>query len=120
MNSKITTNSQLSTTESKKQQQTKKTTRTGTESQIQRPYGMLSAGRGKEENGGKGTGIKKHSWQLQNRQGNVKDSIGNEEAKECILMTHGHKLRQGVIAGGRRHTEQGGAKGKKIGTIVIA
>ena len=33
MNSKLTTNSQLSTTEPKKQKQTKQTTRTGTESQ---------------------------------------------------------------------------------------
>ena len=32
MNIKMTTNSQLSTTESKKQKQTKQTTRTGTES----------------------------------------------------------------------------------------
>ena len=44
MNSKMTTNSQLSTTEPKKQKQTKQTTRTGTESQKWRSHGGLSAG----------------------------------------------------------------------------
>ena len=44
MNSKMTTNSQLSTAESKKQ--TKQTTRTGIESQKWRSHGGLSVGRG--------------------------------------------------------------------------
>ena len=57
-NSKMTTNSQLSTTELKKQKQTKQTTRTGTKPQKWRSHGGLSAGRG--ENEGKGTGNKKH------------------------------------------------------------
>ena len=46
MNSKMTTNSQLPTTEHKrktKQKQTKQTTRTGTESQKWRSHGGLSA-----------------------------------------------------------------------------
>ena len=30
-----------------------------------------------------------------NRQGEVKNSIGNGEAKELICMTHGHGLREG-------------------------
>ena len=47
MNIKMTTNSQLSTTESKKQKQTKQTTRTVTESLIWRSHGGLSAGRGR-------------------------------------------------------------------------
>ena len=58
MNGKMTTNSQLSTTEPKKtqkQKQTKQTTRTGTESQKWRSHGGLSAGRGRGENGQKGT-----------------------------------------------------------------
>ena len=46
MYSKMTTNSQLSTTEPKKQKQTKQTTRTGTESQKQRLHGGLHWGRG--------------------------------------------------------------------------
>ena len=58
----MTTNTQLSTTESKKQKQTMQTTRIGIESDIWRPFGVLLVGRGKEENGGKGTGSKKYNW----------------------------------------------------------
>ena len=49
MNSKMTTNSQLSTTEPKrkKQKQTKQTTRTGAESQKWKSYVGLSLGEGK-------------------------------------------------------------------------
>ena len=63
MNSKIITNSQLSTTEPKKQKQkqTKQTTRTGTESQKWRSHGGLSAGIGSGVSGEKGTGNKKHT-----------------------------------------------------------
>ena len=46
--------------------------------------------------GGKGTGNKKHKWQEQNREGEVKNSLGNGEAKELICMTHGHKPSSGV------------------------
>ena len=56
----MTTNSQLSTTEPKKQKHTKQTTRTGTESQKWRSHGELLAERGK--NGGNGTGNKKYKW----------------------------------------------------------
>ena len=52
-------------------------------------------GRGGGENGGKGTGNKKHKWQAQTRQGEVKNSIGNVEARQLICMTHGHELRWG-------------------------
>ena len=57
MNSKMTTNSQLSTTKrkTKTKQQTKQTTRTGTESQTWRSHGGLSAGKGRM--GGKVQGI---------------------------------------------------------------
>ena len=52
MNSKVTTNSQLSTTEPKRQKQTKQTTRVGTESKKWRSHGGLSTreweGEGKE------------------------------------------------------------------------
>ena len=84
MNIKMITNSQLSTTVPKKiqkQKRTKQTSRIGTDSQKQRSHGGLSAGRRRGENGGKGTGNKKHKWQVQNRQGVVKNSIGNGEAK---------------------------------------
>ena len=63
MNSKMTTNSQLSITEPKKQkhqQQTKQTTRTGTESQKWRSHGRLSAGRAMERMGEKLQGFKNY------------------------------------------------------------
>ena len=60
MNIKMTTTSQLSTTESKKQ--TTQTTTTGTESQKWRSHGELSAERGWEEDEGKGVRDKKHKW----------------------------------------------------------
>ena len=59
--SKMTTNSQLSTTEPKKQKQTKQTTRTGTESQKWRSHGGLLVGKGRGRMGGKGIGNKKHN-----------------------------------------------------------
>ena len=59
INSKMTTNSQLSTTEAKqKQKQTKQTMRTGTELR----NGGLSAGRWRGENGGDSRGNNKHNW----------------------------------------------------------
>ena len=48
---------------------------------------------GMEEKGGKGTGNNKHKWQVQNRQGEVKNRMGNGEAKEFIGRTHGHECR---------------------------
>ena len=56
MNSKMTTNSQLSTSNLKKQKQkqTKQTTRTGTEPQKWRSHGGLSTGEWEVERGGKG------------------------------------------------------------------
>ena len=35
-----------------------------------------------------------------NRQGEVKNSIGNVKAKELTCMTHGHELRGGMPVGG--------------------
>ena len=57
--------------------------------------------RWRRENGGKDTGNKKHKWQIQNRQGKVKNNIGNGEVKELICVTHGHELRLGgMLVGG--------------------
>ena len=56
--------------------------------------------KGKGENEGKGTGNKKHNWQVQNRQREVENSIGNGEAKELTYMTHGHELIQENVGGG--------------------
>ena len=68
--------------------------------------------KGKRENGGKGTGNKKHNWYLQNRW-DVKNSIGNGEAKEFICMMHGHELMGGMLEG--MGVPGGGAKGEKVG-----
>ena len=64
MDSKMTTNTQLLTTKPKKpkNKKTKQTARTGTESQKWRSHGGLAAGRGRQENGEKGRGNKKHKW----------------------------------------------------------
>ena len=64
MNSKMTTNSELSTSEPKKTKtKSKQTTRTGTESQKWRSHGGLSVGRGRQRIGGEeGTENKKHNW----------------------------------------------------------
>ena len=51
--------------------------------------------------------------------GEIKNSMGNEEAKELICMTHGHELRWGN-AGGRGCAGRRGRKGRKNGTTVIA
>ena len=91
------TNSQLSTTEPKKQSQ--ETTRTETNSQKWRSHGRLLVGRGRGRMGGKGTGNKKKSRYVQNTQGEVKNSIGNEEVKEHICKAHGHEPRQGNTGG---------------------
>ena len=55
------------------------------------------SGRGRE---GKGTENKQHKWQVENRQGEGKNSIGNVEAKELICMTHGHELKGEMQVGG--------------------
>ena len=46
-----------------------------------------------------------------NRQGEVKDSIGNVEAEELICTTHGHELK-GRNAGGRGCAGWRGIKGE--------
>ena len=59
MNSKMTINSQSSTTEPKEKKKLSKQLEQE-ENHKQRSHGGLSAGRGKEENGGEVTGNKKH------------------------------------------------------------
>ena len=51
-----------------------------------------------------------------NRQGEVKKSIGNGEAKEFICMTHGHELREGT-AGRNGSTGYRRAKREKLGQL---
>ena len=55
---------------------------------------------------------------VQNRQGDVKNSIGNREAKELICTIHGHELTGGLLEG--REVSGRAGKGGKIGTTVIA
>ena len=97
----------------------KQTTRIGTESQKWRSYGWMVISReGKGENGGTGTGNKKNKWQVQNRQGEVNNNIGNGEAKELICITLGHELRLGNAGG--RDLQGRGERGEKNGTTIIA
>ena len=106
LNSKITTNSQLSTTKPKtKHTKTKQTTGTGTESQKWRSHGGLSVGRRRRRMRGKVLGIR--SIIDRYKIGDIKNSIGNGEVKEFICTTHGHELKGGN-AGGR--VVQGGGK----------
>ena len=88
MNSKMIINLQLSTTEpkKKKKERTEQTTRTGPDSQQQRSHGGLSLRKGGVENGGKGTGNMKPKWQVQNRQRDVKNSIGKGEGRELTCQ----------------------------------
>ena len=57
--------------------------------------------RGVGGGGEQGTENKQHKSQVENRQGEGKNSIGNVEAKELISMTHGHELRGEMWEGGR-------------------
>ena len=106
----MTANSQLLTTTLKTK--TKANNQNRNESQKWRSQGGLSAGEG--ERWGKGTENKQHKWQVENRQGEVKNSIGNVEAKELICMTHKHELRGQNMGGGVK------GRGRKIGAIVMA
>ena len=87
-------------------------TRTGTEPQKWRSYRGLSVGEWEGERWGKGTENKQHKWQVENRQREVKNSIGNVEAKELISVTHGHELQGGNVSG-RGCAGQRGIKGRK-------
>ena len=88
----MTTNSQLSTTEPKKINNLSKQLEQEQNHRNGDHMEGYQQGRG-GENGGKGTGNKRHKWQVQNRQGEVKKSIENVEAKELIYTTQGHELR---------------------------
>ena len=60
-----------------------------------------------------GTGNKKHNLQVPNRQGEVKNSVGNVEAKELICITHGHELKGEGILMGDGVQGRGGERGEK-------
>ena len=69
---------------------------------------------GEEENGGKGTGNKKRKRQVQNRQGEIKNGIGNGEAKELICTTHEQELSGGGMLEGRGCEVEGDKWEKKM------
>ena len=121
INSKRKKNSELSTTKPKKKKEEKippQIISKQLEQEQNHRNGDHIEGRGQGKNGKKGTGNKKHKWQVQNRQEEVKNSKGNGEAKELIGMTHEREL-SGVDCwreGG--YCAEGGKK-KKTGTAVI-
>ena len=86
MNSKMTTNSHLSTTEPKnqKQKQTKQTTRTGTESQKWRSHGKVSVGRGK--NGEKEQGIRSINGRYKTDRGRLRIVREMEKPKNLYVQ----------------------------------
>ena len=61
--------------------------------------------------GGKAQEVRSITGRYKNRQGDVKNSIGNGESKELICMTHGHELRVGCWWEGECRKE--GNKGEK-------
>ena len=90
MNSKMTTNSELSTTELKNTKQNKN--KLGKQLEQQQNHRIVDHMEGYQWGGGggecgKGTRNKKHNWQVQNTQGEVKNSMGNGESKELICTT---------------------------------
>ena len=54
---------------------------------------------------------------MQNRQGEVKNSIGNGEAKELKCTTHGYELRWRSAGGRGGYREEGNKVEKKIGQL---
>ena len=96
----MTTNSQLSTTEPKnnnnKKNQTNKLSKQLEQEQNHRNGDHMER---YQWGGGKDTGNKKHKWQVQNRHGDIKNSIGNGVAKDLICRTHRHELREGIAGG---------------------
>ena len=72
-------------------------------------------GGGGERMGEKVEGIRSINGKYK-RDGEVKNSMGNGEAKELICTTHGHELRRGT-AGGVGGAGQRGYKRGKLGKV---
>ena len=105
MNSKMTTNSQLSTTEPKKQ--TQKLSKQLEQEQNHRNEDHME---GYQWGGGGG------EWGA--KVGEVKNSTGNGEAKEVICTTHGHELRREGMLVGVECSEERDKGEKNIGTTI--
>ena len=63
---------------------------------------VIIGGVGEGRMGEKVQGIRSINCRYKIDNGEVKNSIGNGEAKELICTTHGHELRRGGNTGGRR------------------
>ena len=74
-------------------------------------------GRGARKMRGNVQGIRSINGRFK-RDGEVKNNMGNGEAKEFIFMTHGHELKWGHD-GWRGLQGRGGSRGEKNGTTVI-
>ena len=62
--------------------------------------------------GEKVQGLRSTNWSVQNRQGDVKNTIGNRVAKELICIAHGHELRGKIAEGNGRYQVEGGKRAK--------
>ena len=115
MSSKMTTYSQLSTTESKKNKNKNTLSKQPEQEQNHRYGGHKEAyqlGGKQRRMSEKVQGLKSINWYVQNRQQEVRNGKGNEQAKEFICMTHGHELKGGIVGGERRVLGRGGQRGK--------
>ena len=70
--------------------------------------------------GEKVQGIRSINWQVQNRQGEVKNSMGNGKAKELTCAIHGHELRWGNAGGRGGYRMEVNKREEKNGKTVIA
>ena len=113
MNSKMTTNSQLSTIESKNyKQKPSKQTEQEQNNRCRDHLEGYQLGGERVRMGGKVQRLRSIIGRYQIE--DVKKSIGNGEAKELTCMTHGHEPRWGMLLGeGCR--AQGNKEEKKMG-----
>ena len=98
----------------KQKWKTKQTTRTGTESQKWRSHGGISIGRGRMVE--KVQGIRNIIGRYE-IDGEVKNSIGNGEAKELLCTNHGHELRDGRQCWREARYRAEEDKGERMGQV---
>ena len=110
----MTTNSQLSALNLKKQKQNKLSKQLKQEPNHRNGDHMDGYQWG---GGGVSIGNKKHNWQVQNRQGQFKNSIRNGEAKEFVCTNHGHELRGRKMLVGEECRVEGDKGEEKMGQL---
>ena len=84
----MTTNTQLSTTEPNPPQKKEQISKQLEQEQNHRNGDHMEDYQWGGEREGKGTENKQHKWQVENRQGEVKNSTGNEDTKELICSLY--------------------------------